>query len=180
MAEDRTLKLGNQLCFAIYSAAHALGRFYRPFLEPLGLTYPQYLVLLVLWEQDGLTVKEIGQRLHLDSGTLTPVLKRLQAMGYVQRSRDLPDERQVRVTLTERGRAIREQAVAGRKEVVCASGLSEEQIQTHKRELDQLSAALRGQAKRSEDGGPRADAPTLATAAGSQEARRERRARRAS
>jgi DNA-binding MarR family transcriptional regulator len=179
MAEDRTLKLGNQLCFAIYSAAHALGRFYRPFLEPLGLTYPQYLVLLVLWEQDGLTVKEIGQRLHLDSGTLTPVLKRLQAMGYVQRSRDLPDERQVRVTLTERGRAIREQAAVGRQELVCLSGRTEEQIQVLKRELDQLSEALRGQAKRSEDAGPRADAPTLATAAGSQEARRERRVRRA-
>jgi MarR family transcriptional regulator, organic hydroperoxide resistance regulator len=124
-------------------------------------------------------VKEIGQRLHLDSGTLTPVLKRLQAVGYVQRSRDLSDERHVRVTLTERGWAIREQAVAGRQEVVCASGLSEQQIQVLKRELDQLSDALRGQAKRSEDDGPCADAPALATAAGSQEARRERRVRRA-
>ena len=179
MAESENLRLTRQLCFAVYAAGHAFNRIYKPVLEPLGLTYPQYLVLLVLWEQDGLTVKEIGQRLHLDSGTLTPVLKRLQAMGYVQRSRDLPDERQVRVTLTERGQAIREQAVAGRKEVVCASGLSEEQIQVLRRELDQLSDALRGQAKRSEDGGPRADAPTLATAAGSQEVRRERHARRA-
>src|SRR5919205_4343910 len=124
---ERPLLLANQLCFAVYSTAHAFNRFYKPILDPLGLTYPQYLVMLVLWEQDGLTVKEIGQRLHLDSGTLTPVLKRLQAIGYVRRSRDLPDERQVRVTLTERGREIREQAVAGRQEVVCASGLSEEQ-----------------------------------------------------
>jgi hypothetical protein len=98
MSEDENLKLSRQLCFAVYSAAHAFNRVYKPILEPLGLTYPQYLVMLVLWEQDGLTVKEIGQQLHLDSGTLTPVLKRLQALGYVQRSRDLPDERQVRVT----------------------------------------------------------------------------------
>jgi len=155
MAEDENLRLTRQLCFAVYAAGHAFNRGYKPILGPLGLTYPQYLVLLVLWEQDGLTVKEIGQRLHLDSGTLTPVLKRLQAMGYVQRSRDLPDERQVRVALTERGHAIREQAVAGRQEVVCASGLSEKQIQTLKRELDQLSDALRGQAEKAEGDGPR-------------------------
>src|SRR5919206_4517386 len=103
-ASEAPLLLGNQVCFAVYSTAHAFNRFYKPILDPFGLTYPQYLVMLVLWERDGLTVKEIGQPLHLDSGTLTPVLKRLQAMGYVQRSRDLPDERQVRVTLTERGR----------------------------------------------------------------------------
>src|SRR5829696_8980045 len=115
--DDESLKLSNQLCFAIYATAHAFTRFYKPLLEPLGLTYPQYLVMLVLWERDGLTVKEIGQQLHLDSGTLTPVLKRLQATGYVRRSRDLPDERQVRVTLTQRGREIRAQAAAGRGEV---------------------------------------------------------------
>src|SRR5215218_5970457 len=115
MSENQNLQVSRQLCFSVYSTAHAFNRFYKPILEPLGLTYPQYLVMLVLWDQDGRTVKEIGQHLQLDSGTLTPVLKRLQALGYVQRSRDLPDERQVRVTLTERGRAIHEQAVAGRK-----------------------------------------------------------------
>src|SRR3954466_12056566 len=119
MAESENLRLTRQLCFAVYAAGHAFNRIYKPILEPLGLTYPQYLVLLVLWEQDGLTVKEIGQRLHLDSGTLTPVLKRLQAMGYVQRSRDLPDERQVRVTLTERGRAVRARAGAGDPRAGC-------------------------------------------------------------
>jgi DNA-binding MarR family transcriptional regulator len=163
MSEDDNLELSRQLCFAVYSTAHAFNRFYKPLLEPLGLTYPQYLVMLVLWEQDGLTVKEIGHQLHLDSGTLTPVLKRLQAMGYVQRSRDLPDERQVRVTLTQRGREIRKQAVPGRREVVCASGRTEEQIQALKRELNQLRDALLGQAEDAEDDVSREDAPTLMT-----------------
>ncbi len=147
MSEDENLRLSRQLCFAVYSVGHAFNRIYKPLLDPLGLTYPQYLVMLVLWEQDGVTVKELGQQLHLDSGTLSPVLKRLQALGYVQRSRDLPDERQVRVTLTERGRAIRKQAVPGRREVVCASGLTEEQIQGLKGELDRLRGALLGQAE---------------------------------
>src|SRR5215212_2712751 len=163
MSEDDNLELSRQLCFAVYSTAHAFNRFYKPLLEPLGLTYPQYLVMLVLWEQDGLTVKEIGHQLHLDSGTLTPVLKRLQAMDYVQRSRDLPDERQVRVTLTQRGREIRKQAVPGRREVVCASGRTEEQIQALKRELNQLRDALLGQAEDAEDDVSREDAPTLMT-----------------
>jgi DNA-binding MarR family transcriptional regulator len=163
MSEDDNLELSRQLCFAVYSTAHAFNRFYKPLLEPLGLTYPQYLVMLVLWEQDGLTVKEIGHQLHLDSGTLTPVLKRLQAMGYVQRSRDLPDERQVRVTLTQRGREIRKQAVPGRREVVCASGRTEEQIQALKRELNQLRDALLGQAEDAADDVSREDAPTLMT-----------------
>src|SRR5258707_15515449 len=89
-------RLDNQICFAVYSTAHALNRVYKPLLDPLGLTYPQYLVMLVLWEVDGLTVKQIGQRLRLDSGTLTPLLKRLQAAGLVRRERDASDERQVR------------------------------------------------------------------------------------
>ena len=84
---DLPLLLGNQLCFAIYSTAHAFNRFYKPLLDRLGLTYPQYLVMLVLWEQDGMAVKEIGERLFLDSGTLTPLLKRLEAAGLVKRTR---------------------------------------------------------------------------------------------
>ncbi len=178
MPEDDNLELSRQLCFAVYATAHAFNRFYRPLLEPLGLTYPQYLVMLVLWEQDGLTVKEIGHQLHLASGTLSPLLKRLQAMGYVQRSRDLADERQVRVTLTERGRKIRKQAAAGRQEVVCASGRTEEQIQALKRELDQLRDALLGQAEDAEDDVSREDAPTLINPAKSREPRSEKRARR--
>ena len=100
-------RLDNQLCFAVYAAAHAFGRAYRTLLGRYDLTYPQYLVLMVLWEEDGLTVKEIGERLFLDSGTLTPLLKRLEASGRVRRARDRPDERQVSIFLTEAGESLR-------------------------------------------------------------------------
>ncbi|WP_430912005.1 MarR family winged helix-turn-helix transcriptional regulator [Methylobacterium sp. sgz302541] len=99
--------LSNQLCFAVYAAAHAFGRAYRGLLAAHDLTYPQYLVLLVLWEAEGLTVKEIGTRLFLDSGTLTPLLKRLEASGHVRRTRDRADERQVSIFLTDKGRSLR-------------------------------------------------------------------------
>lgn len=102
-------RLDNQLCFAVYAAAHAFGRAYRMLLNQHDLTYPQYLVLLVLWEEEGLTVKEIGERLFLDSGTLTPLLKRLEASGRVRRARDRADERQVSIFLTAEGRALRDQ-----------------------------------------------------------------------
>src|SRR5919109_699931 len=91
---DQPLRLDNQICFAIYSTAHAFNRVYKPLLDRLGLTYPQYLVMLVLWEKDGVTVKEIGDRLFLDSGTLTPLLKRLEAAQLIKRSRSRQDERQ--------------------------------------------------------------------------------------
>ena len=106
------LKLDAMLCFAVYAAGHAFTRFYKPRLEALGLTYPQYLVFLVLWEGDGLTVKALGDKLFLDSGTITPMIKRLEARGLLSRARDEKDERQVRVTLTEAGRALREQALS--------------------------------------------------------------------
>lgn len=99
-------RLDNQLCFAVYAAAHAFGRAYRGLLSGNDLTYPQYLVLLVLWEEEGLTVKEIGDRLYLDSGTLTPLLKRLEAAGRVRRARDRQDERQVSIFLTAEGRGL--------------------------------------------------------------------------
>lgn len=99
--------LANQLCFAVYAAAHAFGRAYRGLLAAHDLTYPQYIVLLVLWEEEGLTVKEIGTRLFLDSGTLTPLLKRLEASGHVRRTRDRADERQVSIFLTPKGRDLR-------------------------------------------------------------------------
>ncbi|AWN34489.1 MarR family winged helix-turn-helix transcriptional regulator [Methylobacterium radiodurans] len=102
-------RLDNQLCFAVYAAAHAFGRAYRALLGQHDLTYPQYLVLLVLWEEEGLTVKEIGNRLFLDSGTLTPLLKRLETSGRVRRARDRVDERQVSIFLTPEGRALREE-----------------------------------------------------------------------
>lgn len=107
---DELLKLDNQLCFAVYSASLAMTRLYKPALDKLGLTYPQYLVLLVLWERDGLSVSDLGERLALDSGTLTPLLKRLEANGLVSRIRDLADERRVHISLTAAGRRLKSRA----------------------------------------------------------------------
>lgn len=109
-ASAEALKLSNQLCFPIYAAANAIQKAYRPHLKPLGLTYPQYLVMLVLWERDGLALGDIGRRLHLDSGTLTPLLKRLETAGHVTRRRADRDERVVLIGLTEAGRALKAQA----------------------------------------------------------------------
>ncbi|GGE88405.1 MarR family winged helix-turn-helix transcriptional regulator [Massilia psychrophila] len=116
------LALDNQFCFALYSASHAVTRTYKPLLNRLGLTYPQYLVMLVLWEQDGILVKDIGARLFLDSGTLTPLLKRLEANGLLERRRDPRDERQVRISLMVAGRALRELAIEIPRQLLCASG----------------------------------------------------------
>ena len=112
-AADLPLLLGNQLCFAVYSTAHAFNRAYKPLLDRLGLTYPQYLVMLVLWERDGVPVKDIGERLLLDSGTLTPLLKRLEAAELVKRSRSTEDERQVLIALTSQGQALRGKSQGG-------------------------------------------------------------------
>ena len=107
LTSDRALKLENQLCFSLYSASLAMTKLYKPLLAKLGLTYPQYLAMLVLWESDGLVVSEIGECLYLDSGTLTPLLKRLEAGGFITRQRDPDDERRVRVNLTPAGRALK-------------------------------------------------------------------------
>jgi MarR family transcriptional regulator, organic hydroperoxide resistance regulator len=104
------LELDNQLCFALYSTSLAMTKVYQPLLKALGLTYPQYLAMLVLWERDGLAVSELGQRLYLDSGTLTPLLKRLEAAGFISRIRALSDERRVSVTLTSSGRKLKARA----------------------------------------------------------------------
>ncbi|MEY2683285.1 MAG: hypothetical protein RJA09_429 [Pseudomonadota bacterium] len=108
--DHNPLALDNQLCFALYATMLGINKAYRPLLKSLGLTYPQYLVMLVLWEHDGLTVSAIGDRLGLDSATLTPLLKRLETGGRVQRQRSAQDERQVIITLTAAGRALRVQA----------------------------------------------------------------------
>jgi MarR family transcriptional regulator, organic hydroperoxide resistance regulator len=109
---EQALLLDNQLCFALYSASLAMTKLYKPLLEGLELTYPQYLAMLVLWERDGLAVSELGERLTLDSGTLTPLLKRLEAAGLVARSRAAEDERRVLLHLTPAGRALKEKAKA--------------------------------------------------------------------
>jgi DNA-binding MarR family transcriptional regulator len=109
---DEMLRLDNQLCFAVYSASLAMTKLYKPVLAKLGLTYPQYLVMLVLWESDGLMVSELGQRLSLDSGTLTPLLKRLETTGLIARIRDVADERRVHVSLTAAGRKLKSRAAS--------------------------------------------------------------------
>ena len=104
------LQLDNQLCFALYSTSLAMTKVYKPLLAELGLTYPQYLAMLVLWERDGLMVSELGDKLYLDSGTLTPLLKRLEASGHISRIRDVEDERRVYITLTSSGRKLKTRA----------------------------------------------------------------------
>jgi DNA-binding MarR family transcriptional regulator len=137
MTADPTLKLDNQLCFALYAASNAMTRLYRDLLEPLGLTYPQYLVMLVLWEQDGMAVKEIGERLHLDSGTLTPMLKRMEQAGFLERRRNNADERQVDIFLTRAGEALKADIRGVRAELGCLLPLPAA-------DLARLRAELRG------------------------------------
>lgn len=109
MAFDQ-LKLDNQLCFPVYAASHLIVRSYQPFLDELGITYPQYLVFMVLWENDGLGVNEIAQKLLLKTNTVTPLLKRMETMGFVRRIRSADDERKVRVNLTDAGWSLQEKA----------------------------------------------------------------------
>ncbi|MEQ9847590.1 MarR family winged helix-turn-helix transcriptional regulator [Pectobacterium brasiliense] len=141
---DNAYKLDGQLCFALYSANLAMNKLYRRLLSELNLTYPQYLVMLVLWERDGLTVSELGERLYLDSATLTPLLKRLQSAGLVVRNRGTEDERQVLVGLTEAGRALQQQAKAIPESVFCATECHLDQLQTIKKDLETLRKNLIG------------------------------------
>ncbi|MGC4410228.1 MarR family transcriptional regulator [Rhizobium rosettiformans] len=108
---EKELRLDKQLCFALYGAAHAFTRAYKPLLSPLGLTYPQYVVMMALWEEDDISVKALGEKVGLDSGTLSPLLKRLEQIHYVSRRRDAADERVVFITLTEEGRALKARAL---------------------------------------------------------------------
>ncbi|WP_034297215.1 MarR family winged helix-turn-helix transcriptional regulator [Herbaspirillum sp. RV1423] len=119
-AIDQALMLENQLCFAMYSASLAMTKMYKKILKGLDITYPQYLVMLVLWEKDEVTVSDLGNKLFLDSGTLTPLLKRMEAMGLLHRARDVEDERRVVVRLSEEGRALRKRAVAVPEKLMCA------------------------------------------------------------
>ena len=120
-ARSDLLDLDAQFCFAVYSAGHALNRAYKPLLDALGVTYPQYLVLLTLWAGDGQSVGEIGERLMLESSTLTPLLKRLETAGLIKRARNPADERQVQVRLTPRGRRLREKAQKVPKSILKAT-----------------------------------------------------------
>jgi MarR family transcriptional regulator, organic hydroperoxide resistance regulator len=140
---DDTLKLDAQLCFLLYTATRAVTQAYGPLLGPLGLTYPQYLVMLVLWEQDGVSVGHLGQRLYLDSGTLTPLLKRMEAQGLVERRRSREDERVVEIHLSPAGRALRERAAGVPSALFCRTGLTLKAGVRLAEELHQVLAGLK-------------------------------------
>ena len=128
MSQFENLKLKNQLCFALYAATNAITRAYRSRLSHIGLTYSQYLVMMVLWEADGITVKSIAQQLHLDSPTITPLLKRLESAGFVNRQRNVSDERVVNIFLTDAGRIIQARVAEMQKSVACQTGMQETQF----------------------------------------------------
>jgi DNA-binding MarR family transcriptional regulator len=141
-ADNFEIELDAQLCFAIYGAAHAFTRTYKPLLEPLGLTYPQYLVMITLWEEDDQPVKAIGDRLGLDSGTLSPLLKRLEQSGLVARNRDRDDERQVKILLTKKGTELKAKAAGVAGAIGKAVGCSFEEAVALRDELVALKQRL--------------------------------------
>ncbi len=149
MSKDAPLTPADMLCFSLYTAMHAMQSAYRPLLEPLGLTYPQYLVMSALWGQDGISVGQIGQALHLDSNTLTPLIKRLETAGLITRTRSTADERQVLVTLTDAGRAMAQRAADIPACVLKASDLTPMQADILRDRLVTLQKSLRASA-----GGP--------------------------
>lgn len=139
-----TLTLPDMICFALYSATHAMQHVYKPLLDDLGLTYPQYLVLTALWEQDRQTVGALGRQVQLESNTLTPLLKRLEERGFVTRTRDDRDERQVNITLTEPGRALQARAAHIPACVLEKSGLSVDDLTRLRDQITTLRDHLRG------------------------------------
>ncbi len=141
---EQWLQLDQQLCFALYASSLAMTKLYKPLLEPLGLTYPQYLVMLVLWEADGISVSTLGQRLSLDSGTLTPLLKRLEAGALISRRRARDDERRVDIFLSDAGRALKAQALGIPPQLACASACSLDELVSLTRRLHELRKHLSG------------------------------------
>ena len=149
MAGYPQLELDRQLCFALYTASRAVVRTYAPLLEDAGLTYPQYVTMLVLWEDPDRprSIGELGERLHLDSGTLTPLLKRLASMGYVTRSRDAEDERRVLVTLTAEGLALRDRVAAVPESFLACLGMDVAGASALRDQLTALTASLEAGAR---------------------------------
>ena len=139
---DPQLQLDHQLCFALYSASLAMSKAYKPQLDALGLTYPQYLVMLVLWQHDGSTVSEIGERLFLDSGTLTPLLKRMEQAGFLLRQRCMDDERRVQVVLTPVGTELQTRAAQVPGCVIAQTGCKLPEVVALTRQLQQLRAQM--------------------------------------
>jgi DNA-binding MarR family transcriptional regulator len=140
--EEVKSRLGSMLCFTVYSTAHAFNRAYKPLLDALGLTYPQYLAMFALWERNNLSVKELGELLHLDSGTLTPLLKRLEAMGLVRRARDPDDERSVRISLTPAGIEMKCKETTVHEGLIGACGQSAEELKAITAQLIRLRERL--------------------------------------
>jgi DNA-binding MarR family transcriptional regulator len=140
------LRLDQQLCFGLYAAANAIIRAYRPLLSDLGVTYSQYLVLMALWERDRRTVSELGRELMLDSGTLTPLLKRMEASGLLVRRRRVEDEREVEIALTPEGLKLRSRAVDVRRQIVCKLNMSNEEICSFRAQLNDVIRVLQDEA----------------------------------
>ncbi|BBH23746.1 MarR family transcriptional regulator [Paenibacillus baekrokdamisoli] len=139
MDRDTLLQLDNQVCFALYACAREVTKLYRPFLDELGLTYTQYVTLLALWEKDEVPVKALGERLYLDSGTLTPLLKKLEAMKLILRKRDAADERSVIVKLTSEGHALKERAFSIPERVFCQTNIPPEELEQLREQLRRLT-----------------------------------------
>ena len=142
LRDDEQLRLDNQVCFPLYSAANAVIRAYRPLLDELDLTYSQYLVMMVLWEQNGVSVKDVGHRLHLDSGTLTPLLKRLEVKGYVERARSTQDERVRVLNLTEQGRELQLRAQQVPNAIKCKVDIELDEMLELKRLCEKILTKL--------------------------------------
>lgn len=151
--DDDWLRLDQQICFSLHAASRAFNGVYRGILRDLGLTYPQYLVMLVLWEHDELPVKKLGEHLRLDSGTLSPLLKRLEAAGLVRRERSARDERSVEVRLTGEGVALRRRALQVPRRIAASTGFDTDEIRTLRARLDELTTALDAAALAEQPGG---------------------------
>ncbi|TGN72375.1 MarR family transcriptional regulator [Streptomyces bauhiniae] len=151
-ADPDWLRLDRQICFSLNAASRAFNGVYRVLLKDLGLTYPQYLVMLVLWERGALPVKQLGEHLRLDSGTLSPLLKRLEGAGLVRRERSASDERSVRVTLTGEGTALRERALEVPRRIAAATGADPAEIGELRERLDRLTGALDAAVRELEQG----------------------------
>lgn len=135
--------LERQLCFALYSASRAMTQAYRPVLGQFDLTYPQYLVLMVLWEKDDVTLRTVGEKLHLDSGTLSPLLKRLQKLGLIERGRSSSDERELRIALTDRGRRLKGEMAEWIGRLACSIGLDPDEADAVRKNVSRIADIIR-------------------------------------
>jgi DNA-binding MarR family transcriptional regulator len=151
--DNEMMKLENQVCFALYSFAREVTKLYHPLLKDIGLTYTQYITMLALWEKDRVSVKELGSRLYLDSGTLTPLLKKLEKMGLITRARDKMDERSVVIALTGQGAAMQERAKEIPVQLYCRTGISIEEADGLRRQLTEAMSRLQGSMAAAEAGG---------------------------